>query len=519
MLTDFDTVLLTPTVQDEMLGLPQNEMLERYYGRVNEYIYRGQCTDEIGAVQDPPLIGQSWIPDVTCDYKPSVHVRNKIKPLLNKQKRFMFGSSPDLLLKPLSNKDKKATEELRQFIDKVLTKNDFWHDTMKAFLSASIKKRVLLRVEANINQPITICYEPIENFHFECSKSSSKILEKVVMISQDLSTIDCTDLDDQIWYRYIYTMNPETKTCWLETDTFIGISDIEKYTFTKVDTKLSKLPTWVIINAGVLGDIIGESDVNDLKGPQDAYNHRVSDFNDALRFQMFGETYIIDATEQSVNKAHIAPNALVPLVSVSDTQKASVQKAQSSFSSAVPVEAFLKGIDNDMHEIMSMPLPEDLKGLPSAKAMRYAYADLIARCEEKWHDWEPSIIELIQFIIESCTTLDCYKEEWKTEWESLDYTIILKHNYPLPEDMSDDKDTAMKEVAGKTRSIHSYIKDFSDEEDVEGEYIQILDEQFQMASAVQDQYTMGANGDLITDPNNNVVDTPIPSKNTTIPVE
>lgn len=488
------TLFVPPSTQDRIMNLPANEILERYKGRVNYYVYKGQCEDEEQAMLDLPLIGQTWIPDLTIDYTPTVDIRNKIKPLLNKQKRFMFGNSPDLLIKPMNDTDKNKTEELRQFIDKVLEANDFWHDTMKAFLSATIKKRVLLRIEANPKQPIKICYEPAENFHFDVNVNSHKVVDKVVMVSQDPETVEKA-LSEQIWYKYTYQMSSVTKTCWLTTDTYNGVEDLEKFTTVQVDTMLSKIPAWVIINGGVLGDIIGESDVDDLKGPQNMYNRRISDFGDALRFQMFGETYIIDGTPDSVNKAFIAPNALVPLISLQD-KTASVQKAQSSFNSAQPVMDYLKGIEHDMYETMSIPVAEEMKNIPSAKAMKYAYTDLMARCEEKWHDWEPSIKDLIEFIIEVCTKLNCYPLEWKKEWETLEYTILLTHNYPLPEDTEAKKELALKEVTAKTRSVHSYIKDLTEEEDVEGTWIQILDEAVQMQSTTQDQFLVGTQTEI-----------------------
>lgn len=481
-------------MKETLLKLSAEELKERSRVRNDYYYFLGKCRDETAALSDKDLLGQSWITADDLDYVPTQDIRNKIKPLLRKQARFMFGKAPDILFKPYNPEDKDKCEELRQFVDKILQENRFWSDTLKAFLMCTIKKRIILRIEANPGQPIGIFYNGIEDFYYTLDSKNYKKIQSVVLVVQDPNTVNDTIASEQTWYRYTYYM--EEDICKFKKETFKGGNIDTPIEITVSNTGLNKLPAWPIINGGLLGDKFGESDITDLKDPQNQYNRRVSDFADALRFQMFGQTAVIDGTPESVNDAKVAPNSILPIVSLDD-KKADVKKVESTFSNSEPVETFLKRAESDMYETISIPRPEQLVNIPSAKSMKYMYNDLIARCEEKWQDWEPPIKDMIRLIIESCSKFNCYKD-WDHSWDNLEFNIILKHNYPIPEDNEDAKKLAMEEVKSNVRSIRSYIRDFTDDEDPELAKQEILEDLAAITAVENEQFVSveGSNGNL-----------------------
>lgn len=148
---------------------------------------------------------------------------------------------------------------------------------------------------------------------------------------------------------------------------------------------------------------------------------------------------------------------------------------------ATAIEAYLGRLDKDMRDLLDMPSISDLTNIPSAKAMRYMYNDLIARCEEKWADWEPIFKSMIEFILMVAPVLRIYPA-FQSEWLSMPYTLYFEHNYPIPDDTDTKKDTAMAEVSTNVRSINSYLKEYSNEEDVKAEYNKILEEKAQIAA-------------------------------------
>ena len=137
------------SVRDTLLNLPWNEIRERRQVLRDYIFYKGKSEDLEAAKNNPVLYGQNWTIDDNIDYKPTQEIRNKIKPLLRKQARWMFGKEPTLIFKADDLKDKDNCEELRKYIEDVFENNDFWNNTRKAFLEATIKKIVLLRAEAN----------------------------------------------------------------------------------------------------------------------------------------------------------------------------------------------------------------------------------------------------------------------------------------------------------------------------------------------------------------------------------
>ncbi|KEH91670.1 Phage portal protein (plasmid) [Clostridium botulinum C/D str. BKT12695] len=481
-------------IKDTLLNLSDKEKKERKQALKDYLFYLGETENKQAAILDNDLLGQSWITLDNLDYVPSQVIDNKIKPLINKQARFMFGKEPDILLKTLDKKDKETCEELRQFIDAILNASKFWSNTMKAFRLASVTKRVMLRLEANPGEPVRLYWHDINDFNYEVDLNDITKLSKVILVKP--VTVD-KEVSKQLWNRYTYYMNEipnKESSCYLRIETFKGDNLENPIELKEQDTGLSKIPCWVICNEHSITNIYGQSDIKDLKPLQDSYNKRLSDFNDSLRFLMFGQTSIIDATEETVNACNIAPNTLMALTSI-DGKQAKVQRVESNFTNAEPVKMYLKMLEDSMYEKLGIPRPESLQQVPSAKSIKYMYTELVARCEEKWHDWEPTIRSMIRLVVEACSKFKCY-EEWKEEWNNLLFTIVLNKNYPIPEDEEDKKKLAIEEVNSNVRSHRSYIKDFSNNEDYEECFNEVIEDIATINAAEQDQLIKGIENDL-----------------------
>ncbi|WP_409068855.1 phage portal protein [Clostridium caseinilyticum] len=485
------------TIRDTLLKLPDNEIAERKRVFTDYYYYKGKSIDLEKAKDNPALYGQNWPIDDNVDYKPTQDIRNKVKPLLKKQARWMFGKKPTIIFKADDLKDKEQCEELRKFIEDVFENNNFWNNTRKAFLEATIKKRVLLRAEANPGEPIVIKYESIENFFYK--EKNGKLL-KAIFFEEDEMNVYKEEDKDKIYYlhTYYYKVDEYTKVlqAWYKKETYKNTDLIEKIEY---DTGFSTIPCWLIRNGGELNNTFGESDITDLRDAQNQYNKRNSDFADALRFQMFGSESIIDANEEDVNRLTIAPNAVHAIKTrdeaLAEGKQATIQRQEYNIGSSSALDSYLDRADSDMKETLDMPKISDLNNIPSAKAMIYLYNDLIARCEEKWNDWEPVFKDLIEYVIE--VSKHCYCGYFKEEWRALKYTTIFMHNYPLPSDEEDKKKLALDEVEKNARSIRNYMKEFSNEEDIEKALSEVIDEVARLNEArMADSFQKAINSEL-----------------------
>ncbi|MBE6067753.1 MAG: phage portal protein [Clostridium lundense] len=485
-------------IREILLGLSEVEKKERLKVKSDYYFYKGKCADEKAAKVDKVLLGQNWEVNDNVDYIPAQDIRNKVKPLLKKQARFMFGNEPFINFKPDNPADNEKCEELRRFIDDVLELNQFWKNTRKAFLMSTIKKRVLLRVEANPGMPIVIKYENIEDFYY---KEQNGVLLEVKFFEEDESNAFAEADKDKIYYVHAYYYDRENESseaqAYYKRQTFKGDDTSNPIEETIQPTGFNAIPCWLIKNGGELGDEFGESDVDELRELQNQYNRKNSDFADALRFQMFGAESIIDGDPEDVARLTIAPNAVHAIRTEANAaengKQATHNRLEYNFGSSEAINSYLDRIDKDMRDILDMPAIKDLTNIPSAKAMKYMYNDLISRCEEKWNDWEPIFKELIQFILEAAQY--SYKGLFKNEWLVLKYTLVFSHNYPLPADEEDKKRLAMEEVQSNVRSHRSYIKDFSDDEDAEAQFKEIIEDNTAIAAAEQDQFQQGVTGE------------------------
>jgi len=472
-------------IKEALLKLPDIEKKEREVVRKDYIFYKGKSISPLDRANgDKSLLGQNWETNDNCDYKPTQEIRNKVKPLLKKQARWMFGVEPTIKFKADNKDDKDGSEELRKFIDDILDDNSFWQGTKKAFLEATIKKRVLLRVEANPNSPIVIKYESIDNFHYK--ERHGKLL-KVVFFEEDEENIYKECDIEKIYYchTYYYKMdkNSGELQAWYKKETYKDVELKEDLT-RDIDTGFSSIPCWLIKNSGELNDSFGESDLDELIDIQTQYNKTISDFRDALRFQMYGSEAVIDGNEDDVNKFIVAPGALHAVRTRDELletgKQAQVQRLEYSMGNNAAVEAYLDRADADMNFAMDMPKLSDLKNIASAKAMGYLYNDLIARCEDKWNDWTPAFIHLFDFIKEASAV--CYPGKYNKAWNQLKYSTLFEHNYPLSSDTDGKKTLAMTEVDSGVRSHQSYIKDYSDAESAKEEWDEILKEKSELAN-------------------------------------
>lgn len=483
------------TVRDTLLHLDAMEKIERRRALHDYIFYKGKCINRNLAKGDKIWLGQSWETNDQLDYKPTQDIRNKIKQLMKKQARFMFSVPPDIVIKPDDLNQAEETEGLRQYLEDILDTNLFWKTTKKAFLMATIKKRVLVRIELNEGSIPLLKYENIENFSYKVQ--NNKLIEVTFFAEADANALydtvdgsEAVDENKKVYYLYKYSYKIDAEghmlpQVLLTTEVYTNGEFSVPFKIATAATGFSIIPCWLIVNGGELNNAFGESDLEDLIDLQNAYNRKNSDFADALRFQMFGSTVVVDGYEKDVNKFQIRPNALQAVrtdpKAADKGRQASVNKQEYSMGNSGAVESYLNRLDKDMRDLLDMPSITDLSNVPSAKALRYMYIDLIARCEEKWADWEPIFKAMLNFIIEASAAMRL--PGFDNNWLNLKYSLYFKHNYPLPDDDDLIKQTAMQEVQTGVRSTKSYLKEISKEEDANAEFMEILAEKALMANA------------------------------------
>lgn len=495
MITEND-ILQTKGIRETLLDLPDIEVFERWKVRRDvafyEGKYKGFCNVKTLSEIDRSALGQTWINNDNLDYEPSQEIHNKIKVLIKRQSRWMFGERPTLNIRPDNSNDRDTCEAMRKWFDDVLDDNDFWTNTLKADQEKAVKKRILLRLEAKSGEPFVIKYESLENFY---TKSKNNKLMEVKFFAEDDDNVYKNDDAEKIYYlyRYYYKTDPRTgeRKAWLEHKTYKGAKEVVSLRSDK-NTGFNTIPCWLIKNGGGPNSNFGESDVEECADLQMQYNKTCSDFREALRFMMFGTECIVDGAESDVNRLKLAPNCIHAIhtdkEAMANQKQAKIDRQEYTMSAAEAIEKYLKRLEDDMNYMFDMPQLRDLTSIPSAKAMVYLYNDVISRCSEKWNDWSKAIYGMLKLMYEIAP--QCYKD-FKQEWIDLKgkFSFDVQRKYPIPPNVQEEKTLAINEVVAGVRSHRSYIEEYSKNEDYESEWRIVLDEKKELATAEVDEFT------------------------------
>lgn len=479
--------------------------------------------------------GQTWkINEEGIDYEPTREIRNFIKQLIKKQARFMMGNAPELSFSPIQNGQDEAAENKRILFDFILSKSKFWTKAANALVDATVGKRVLMLLVANENEKIDIQFYSMPQFTYTVDPKNPSRLLAVDIVYQDERTKGM-QTEAQLWHHFRYEIKSSAsesgvaqaledveEECWLTyalTDgesnqiymtedgsttikaSLAKIVEIEDNLGNKVEvplkvletapTGLSQIPCRVILNEPLTNDIYGSSDVKELITIADNYNRTVSDMRDALKFKMFEQPVLIDASTASVKGMKIAPNALVdvksdPASSIGsggNSRQAKVATISGSFNFLPAAQYYLDEAKKSMYELMDQPLPEKVQNAPSGIAMQFLFYDLMSRCDSKWIEWDSAIewlVEMLEEVLEKVNVdLGILPQNIVTSYQTLT-TLVIDHKYPLPSDEASAKEIAMSEVQNNVRSHQSYIEEFSVKEKADKEWKRVLEEQAQL---------------------------------------
>lgn len=489
---------------NSLLGLFANDMeFRKELPEVKQYyeFYDGRPYREKDDLTEST--GQLWAVS-DRDYTPTREIRNLTKKLINKQGRFMTSIPPTLVLSSYQDKpNREGIDKKRAIIEQQLVDTKFWNKFGKAFLDCTIGKRVLLCMLAdvdNMGNPtggVKFRFYTMPEFIYEYDENDIDILKKVQIAYQDKNTVGKI-AKDQRWHKWTYEMR-EDNNCWATYEIVDGtnITAFTVITNTTDDGKeeeqtvelkqewntgLQELPCKVVLNDGLTGDIRGASDIKDLMDMAMDYNRTMSDYRDALRFKMFEQPVFVDVKSSCLKDVKIAPNQIIDLKSdptlgdgTSNTSTAKAQMLSSTFNFQSAADSYLTSLKKDMYELMEQPLPEALLNVPSAKALKMIYYDLITRCEEKWRVWDEVLLWVVH-MFELYASLGVLQNVEDVDVLAIETIPSWSHNYPLPDDDETMRTVAMQEVEANVRSHKSYIEEFGNSEDAAEEFDRIIEE-------------------------------------------
>ncbi len=390
---------------------------------------------------------------------------NLIKKLIKEESRFMAGRAPEIRI--LSDGDDgEAAARIERFLGRTLAENRWQKRLIHGVRDCLIGKRVALCLDGAPGRPLAVRFVPSTEFVFEQDEAGD--VAKIIFF---YGLNDRFERARQRIYRKKLWL--EDGRCLLDEGVYDGYGRLVEPRHTGEDTGLTFIPAHVIVNDGLTGDPAGESDVRELAPIQRAYGQLIRDDIDALKFNMFPQKVLVDASQASVEHVVIAPGALIDLA----TDPARGQNGQASASVLEPkfgydqrYEHAVRRLRGDMFDLMSVPEAsvELLRGFAaSGKAMRAAYWGLTCRCEEKWAEWDDALKWMARRLVEMAGVYGA------AALPGIDYRVRIDHLYPIPDDEEAERQRDLDEVARGARSRLGFIRKWQPDADASAEMRQI----------------------------------------------
>lgn len=229
-------------------------------------------------------------------------VTNLIKKLIKEESRFMAGRAPELRVLAAAE-DADAAAQIERFLAKTLSDNRWQKKLLHGVRDCFIGKRVALCLDGAPGRGLMVRFVPATEFVYELDECGN--ISKIIFF---YGLNDLMERSRQRVYRKKLWM--DGGRCLIDEGIFDGYGRLVEAKHRGEDTGLTFVPAYVIVNDGLTGDLSGESDARELAGNQLAYNRLKSDDIDALKFNMFPQKVLVDASQASVEHVVIAPGAL-----------------------------------------------------------------------------------------------------------------------------------------------------------------------------------------------------------------
>ena len=412
--------------------------------------------------------GAEFTAEGAKDYVPANLRYRKARQLINKEARFLFSKPVDFFVtvppgsqsKEAKDRAKKDASTLLNFLKAVLKGSSFNHKLVQAARDCFVGKRVAILVNFG-PAGIAVSFLPSLEFVYDTDPQDVGKITKLICF---YTIQDSRDRQEQRIYRKKYWM--QDGSCWFAEEIRDGSNNIVETVSPEQRTELSFIPAVVVVNDGLLGDMQGESEVEQLADSESWFSRLANADMDAERKSMNPIKYTVNAAPESVAEIGNSAGSFWDLTGDSSLAQdgvppVSVGLLESSMSYSDALSATLDRISSEMHDTLDVPdvSPDALKGVVSSgKTLKAIYWGLIVRCDEKMLTWRPALERVAQMILDGARLYPESAKVYADKLPDVEYQVSVDNSYPLPEDETEEKQTDMQEVASRTRSVKSYLK-------------------------------------------------------------
>lgn len=441
------------------------------------------------------------------DYVPSKTRFKKAKTLIDKEARFMFSQTPDIVVKA-RNMDEAETEQVERYqklIDKMLEKCSFSKILIQSAKDCFIGKRVACLVDVSEQDGIQIhFYSPLQ-FYYETADGTDRL-------TKFISFENATKTNSYKERRYIvnkYTAEGEKVT--VSSILYDGTGKVVEELIPEKQIDLTYIPAVIIVNDGTLEEKNGVSEIADLIDYERTFSMLANADVDCDRKGMNPIRYVVDMNANTTKNLSSSAGSFWDLKSEQNQNNVSpmVGVLSPSMQHTESLKATLDRINTSMYGELDIPniSEETLVGsITSGKALKALYWSLIVRCDEKMKTWIPAIMFIVRTAIDlALLNVDIMKTKYGIEdLKAVEYEVTVQENYALLDDETEEKTTDLSEIAANARSRKSYIKKWRKDEcltdaQIDEELLQIALENNMMDSLSANTQVQEALNNMATD--------------------
>lgn len=396
------------------------------------------------------------------DYVPSRLRYKKARLILNKEARFFVANPPSFNVNADDVTGEYADKNaiIQDYLDKVLEKTNFHGKLMKGVKDCFIGKRIAITVNFNEEDGISITFFKSTEFVYSYGKD-----EKLDKFTAYYEMTGVDRLSEQKWFRKHYEKNRDG--VYLAEEIYDGAGELIETVTKRTKIKLDFIPAVVIFNDGLTGDIRGESELIDLMFCESYYSKLANSDMDSERKNMHPVRYAIDASEGSTKNLSTSPGSFWDIQTDGDKPNdssfaAKVGVLEASMNYSTPLKVTLDRLENEMYSALDVPniTSEQLAGvITSGKTIQALYWGLTVRCDEKMLAWEGALRTIAYAIIDGGRLYpNCIKQYTSEKIPEIPYDVLVENNYPIPEDIKEEKELDITEVDAKIMSRKAYLK-------------------------------------------------------------
>lgn len=419
------------------------------------------------------------------DYVPSMINFKLAKTLLDKEARFMFSQTPEVVV--VGNDMEEQTEtsiaQYQHIIDEVIRNSKFSKKVLQSAKDCFIGKRVAGLVDISEQDGIKIHFYNALQFYYETDYDTER-LTKFISFENVLQS------KQQKERKYLVNRYEEINgVIYMSSILYNGSGMVIEELVSEHATDLQSIPAVIITNDGTLEDKRGVSEIEDLMDEESAFSKLANADVDSEHKGMNPIRYTVDMNSQTTKNLNSGAGAYWDLRSEQNQNEVHpmVGLIAPAMNHVEAVKTTLERIKTSMYGQLDVPniSEETMAGtITSGKALKALYYPLQVRCDEKMKTWKPALQELFGYVLELAKlNTDIVKELYKVEqMQGVQYTINVNEAYALMEDEQEERDNDIAEINANARSRKSYIKkwrkdEFKTDAQIDEELMQIAMEQ------------------------------------------